>query len=88
VIAVDGRSGRLISLATLPDKRGRGHARAMLLRSENEARRLGARSMMLEVRAANLPAINGYLSSGYAVRGTIADYYGPGMDALVMAKRL
>jgi len=60
----------------------------MLLRSENEARRLGARSMMLEVRAANLPAINLYLSSGYAVRGTIADYYGPGMDALVMAKRL
>lgn len=44
----------------------------------------GCVGMTLEVREDNQPAINFYLKNGFTREGRRKDYYGTGMDAIIM----
>jgi ribosomal-protein-alanine N-acetyltransferase len=82
----------LLTLATLPDARRRGHARRRLAAFEAEAAARGAEAVFLEVAADNAPAVALYLASGYVEAGRRRAYYrrvrGPAADALIMRKPL
>ncbi len=79
---------RILSLAVDEKHRGLGIARRLMQEIEFRAKGLGSSAMTLEVRATNVVAVGLYLKEGYQVKGTIADYYGKGKNALYMAKRL
>lgn len=82
----------LLTLATDPDHRRHGHARACLAAFEREAQSRGARRAFLEVDAMNLAAIALYESAGYATEARRPGYYGlrdgNRSDALIMARSL
>lgn len=79
----------VLNVATAPEARRRGVARAILERVEGEGREQGARVAMLEVRRSNAPAIALYRSMGYREVGVRPRYYAEdGEDALVMDKEL
>jgi len=79
---------RIVSLAVVPQSRNRGVALSLMRRIEAIADELGSRRMNLEVGVANIPAINLYLKLGFVIKGSIADYYGEGRDALYMERPL
>jgi ribosomal protein S18 acetylase RimI-like enzyme len=81
-------AAQLVSLAVLPQHRGQGIARALLMEAEGRVRARGARKMVLQVEVINVPAINLYLHQGFCIEGVIGDYYGPGRDAFFMIKVL
>ena len=77
----------VMTVAVSPRGRGAGLGRALLDELESRARRRGAASVMLEVRADNVAAVALYERAGYAVLRTRPRYYQPGdVDALVMRK--
>jgi [ribosomal protein S18]-alanine N-acetyltransferase len=79
----------VMTVAVVPEARGRALGRLLLEELEARAAARGAASVMLEVRADNGPAIGLYERSGYAVLTTRRRYYQPGdVDALVMRKTL
>ncbi|MFA5313046.1 MAG: GNAT family N-acetyltransferase [Methanomassiliicoccales archaeon] len=82
-----GRS-RIISLAVMPEHRGKGYGRAALEFLEDRARSKRSTIMELEVRVINVAAIDLYLTSRYEILGTIPSYFGRGEDALYMEKVL
>jgi ribosomal protein S18 acetylase RimI-like enzyme len=82
------RGARLYSLAVSPLCRGRGLGVKLLDASEGAARRRGAGSVFLEVRADNRKAIRLYVEQGYGMTGGRADYYADGMAAICMRKTL
>lgn len=82
------RVGRLYSLATAPEARGRGVARALLAAVEDEAARRGCDRMRLEVRTGNTAAVGLYERAGYRCIGAMSGYYDDGGDALRYEKRL
>ncbi|HPE52423.1 MAG TPA: SDR family NAD(P)-dependent oxidoreductase [Methanothrix soehngenii] len=55
---------------------------------EKEFASVGARFSLLEVAVENREALALYAKLGYAKAAVMEDYYGPGDDALLMAKRL
>lgn len=80
--------GEILSLAVHPAARRRGIARALVGRAFLEVERRGARRLLLEVAASNLPARNLYDRLGFRPIGTRRAYYQrPGglEDALVMS---
>lgn len=79
---------RILSLAVDEKHRGLGIARRLLREIEFRAKGLESSAVTLEVRTTNVAAVSLYLEEGYRVKGTIADYYGKGKNALYMAKRL
>jgi ribosomal-protein-alanine N-acetyltransferase len=81
-------AAQLVSLAVLPQYRGQGIAHALLMEAEGRVRARGARRMVLQVEAINVPAMNLYLHHGFTIEGVIGDYYGPGRDAFFMIKSL
>lgn len=81
-------AAQLVSIAVLPQYRGRGLAQCLLMEAEERVRSRGARRIVLQVEVVNVPAINLYLHRGYVIEGMIGDYYGPGRDAFLMQKDL
>ena len=82
------RVGRLYSLATAPEARGRGVARTLLVAVEGEAVRRGCDRLRLEVRTDNAAAVALYERSGYRRIGAMSGYYDDGSDALRYEKWL
>lgn len=82
----------IITLAVSASRRRQGLGRRLVTRAMDEARRLGARRMFLEVAADNAPGQALYRALGFSQVGRRAAYYGrPGgapRDALVMAAPL
>jgi len=76
------------TVAVAPDEQGRGTGRVLLAELVDRARRQGARVLRLEVRADNTSARGLYGASGFTVDGRRRDYYGRGMDAVLMSLRL
>jgi len=87
-IHLSGNPARIISIAVLPEQRGKGIGRSLLKALETESLSMGIMSLCLEVSMSNLVALHLYLSSGYELKGTIPGYYGEGKDAFYMVKSL
>jgi diamine N-acetyltransferase len=100
-LLVDGRFGGFASLGPagdgvvklhkcylLPALHGRGLGSRLLQHCEAEARRLGARRLMLAVNKRNLKAIAAYERNGFAVVKSVVTDFGNGfvMDDFIMAK--
>jgi [ribosomal protein S18]-alanine N-acetyltransferase len=78
----------VLTIATDPDHRRHGLARALLARFHAAAQAKGAVTAFLEVAADNAPALGLYLSAGYVQAGLRRAYYdradGPAADALIL----
>ncbi|MDI6843607.1 MAG: tRNA (adenosine(37)-N6)-threonylcarbamoyltransferase complex transferase subunit TsaD [Anaerosomatales bacterium] len=87
-VMVVGAEAHVMDLAVDPAHRGRGVGRALLWALADEAGRLGASRMTLEVATGNAAAIDLYLSCGFDVAGRRTSYYPEtGEDALVLWSR-
>ncbi len=84
--------GELLTLATDPALRRRGHARALMIWFENLARAQGARRLHLEVAEDNHAARALYAACGFAPAGRRPGYYrgadGAPVAALLLARAL
>ena len=76
------------TIAVRADRRRGGIGRALLLELLDEARRRGAESVFLEVRADNAPAQTLYAGLGFIAFTIRSGYYPGGVDAVVMQKVL
>ncbi|MCC6193265.1 MAG: ribosomal protein S18-alanine N-acetyltransferase [Burkholderiales bacterium] len=84
---------QLLNLSVVPDARRQGLGRALLSRFLQDALRMGADQVFLEVRVGNTPAIALYEDAGFVRVARRADYYPPDAsglreDALVMRREL
>lgn len=86
MVVAAGVPADLLTIAVLPDFRGQGIAQSMLAELETWARAKGATEVILEVDTKNENAIRLYELAGYEMISTRANYYGLGIDALVMRK--
>jgi ribosomal protein S18 acetylase RimI-like enzyme len=80
--------GRLFSIVIDPGYQGRGFGRKLLEACEEAAAQHACRSIILEVRADNKPAIGLYKAFGYHITGDLPGYYADGSNGLRMAKEL
>ena len=74
----------VLTVAVAPAARRRGIGSALVRHAAQEGRRLGARSLFLEVSAANAAAWRLYRAAGFAEIGRRRRYYPGGVDGLVM----
>ena len=81
-------TARLYSIAVAPEARGRGVARALVERAEQEAWRHERTWMRLEIRKDNDASIGLFEAMGYRRFGIHVDYYADNMDAWRYEKAL
>ena len=74
----------LTRIAVRPAERRSGVARSLLESLLELAAERGVERMMLEVADTNEPALGFYVASGFAEIARRRDYYGRGVDAVVM----
>jgi ribosomal-protein-alanine acetyltransferase len=86
--AAEGTDADILTVAVDPDFRLRGIARHLVTSLIDWAYSKKSPTIFLEVEKNNLPAQALYISEGFAVISIRPDYYGPGIDALVMSKVL
>jgi len=86
MVVAAGVPADLLTIAILPDFRGQGLAQAMLVELESWAKGKGATEVILEVDTKNESAIRLYSFAHYEEISTRANYYGLGVDALIMRK--
>jgi ribosomal protein S18 acetylase RimI-like enzyme len=65
ICVLDGDLAGIFEVATSKEKRGRGHARRLLLSALKWAQERGAKRAWLQVEAANEPALHLYRSMGF-----------------------
>ncbi len=78
----------VLKVATIPQFRGCGLARRLMVLAEEHTLEMGGESLILEVRSSNEAAITMYETLEYDHAGTGAGYYQNGEDAVVMRKRM
>ena len=88
VFAPGGAEADVLTVGVVPMHRGQGIARALMSRITEWAIEEGSIAMMLEVKTDNVEAISLYESLGYTKLNVRKDYFGSGLDALVMRKEL
>ena len=88
MVVAPGVPADLLTIAVLPDFRGQGIAQAMLAELEAWAKSKGAPEIILEVDTNNEGAIRLYDFARYEKISTRKNYYGLGIDALIMRKEL
>lgn len=86
--AAEGLDASIMTIAVDPDYRLRGIARHMLTSLIDWAYLKNSPTIFLEVERENKAAQALYISEGFALISERRDYYGPGIDALVMSKVL
>jgi len=86
--AADGSDTDILTIAVDPDYRLRGIARHMMTSLIDWAYSKNSPKILLEVETKNLAAQALYISEGFEVIAERKDYYGAGVDALVMSKVL
>ncbi len=90
VLMLGPGEAQLLNLSVVPEARRAGLGRALLTQFVDDARRLGAEQLFLEVRVANIGAIALYLATGFTSVARRVEYYPPSKrdeireDALVM----
>ena len=88
VFAPGGAEADVLTVGVVPQHRGQGIARSLMARITQWAIAQGSIAMMLEVKIDNFEAISLYESLGYSKLNVRKDYFGSGLDALVMRKEL
>jgi ribosomal-protein-alanine N-acetyltransferase len=88
VFAPGGAEADVLTVGVIPSQRGKGIAHQLMALITDWAKQQGSIAMMLEVKVDNLEAIGLYDSLGYAKLNTRKDYFGAGLDALVMRLEL
>jgi len=78
----------ILTVGVVPDHRGKGIAKELMVLITNWASAQGSTAMMLEVKTDNVDAIGLYESLGYLKLNIRNNYFGAGLDALVMRKEL
>jgi len=78
----------LLRLAVAAPLRRRGLASALVARGLALLQRAGVRSVFLEVRADNAPAIGFYEAAAWKAAGRRARYYPDGVDALLYRREI
>ena len=84
VFAPGGAEADVLTVGVIPSHRGKGIARQLMGLITDWAKQQGSTAMMLEVKVDNLEAIGLYESLGYSKLNVRKDYFGAGLDALVM----
>jgi ribosomal-protein-alanine N-acetyltransferase len=74
----------VLTVGVVPTQRGKGIAKALMAMITEWAKEQGSIAMMLEVKVDNVDAIGLYESLGYSKLNIRKDYFGAGLDALVM----
>ena len=74
----------ITNIAVLADYRQTGVGQNIINAMLAQALAKGCVAMTLEVRGDNQPAINFYLKNQFTREGRRKDYYGTGMDAIIM----
>lgn len=92
LVRIIADEAEVLTIATHPDHRRRGLARALLAQFHAVARARGATRAFLEVAADNAPAKTLYLAVGYRQVGQRRGYYArtaaPAADAIVLERAL
>jgi len=83
-IMVAGDELHVMDIAVHPDFQGREIGRRLLARLLTAGVELGVSAATLEVAADNEPAKGLYRRLGFAAEGRRCDYYGDGVDAIIM----
>jgi ribosomal-protein-alanine N-acetyltransferase len=84
VFAPGGAEADVLTVGVVPTHRGKGIAKALMALITDWAKEQGSIAMMLEVKVDNSDAIGLYQSLGYSKLNVRKDYFGVGLDALVM----
>ena len=88
VFAPGGAEADILTVGVISQHRGQGIARQLMAGITKWAIDQGPIAMMLEVKTDNAAAIGLYESLGYSKLNIRKDYFGTGLDALVMRKEL
>lgn len=88
VFAPGGAEADVLTVGVIPFQRGKGIAKALMALITDWAKKQGSIAMMLEVKVDNAEAIGLYQSLGYSQLNIRKDYFGAGLDALVMRLEL
>jgi ribosomal-protein-alanine N-acetyltransferase len=88
VFAPGGAEADVLTVGVIPSQRGKGIARQLMGLITDWAKQQGSTAMMLEVKVDNTEAIELYESLGYSKLNVRKDYFGAGLDALVMRLEL
>ena len=88
VFAPGAEEADVLTVGVVPSQRGKGIARHLMALITDWAGQQGSTAMMLEVKIDNLEAIGLYESLGYSKLNIRKDYFGAGLDALVMRLEL
>ncbi len=88
VIQIIDDEAYLLNLMVAPAARRRGHGANLLQKVMIVARDLGARRLVLDVDAANGPALSLYTRAGFETLERRRAAYPKGEDALIMKKEL
>jgi ribosomal-protein-alanine N-acetyltransferase len=88
VFAPGGAEADVLTVGVIPSQRGKGIARQLMTLITDWAKQQGSIAMMLEVKVDNTEAIGLYESLGYSKLNVRKDYFGAGLDALVMRLEL
>ena len=88
VFAPGGAEADILTVGVIAQHRGQGIARQLMAGITKWAIDQGSIAMMLEVKTDNAAAISLYESLGYSKLNIRKDYFGTGLDALVMRKEL
>jgi ribosomal-protein-alanine N-acetyltransferase len=84
VFAPGAAEADILTVGVVPEHRGKGIAKALMALITEWAKAQGTTAMMLEVKVDNSEAIGLYESLGYSKLNIRKDYFGTGLDALVM----
>jgi ribosomal-protein-alanine N-acetyltransferase len=88
VFAPGGAEADVLTVGVIPAQRGKGIARQLMAMITEWATAQGSIAMMLEVKVDNFQAIGLYESLGYSKLNIRKDYFGAGLDAVVMRLEL
>jgi ribosomal-protein-alanine N-acetyltransferase len=80
------REARILMLAVDTPYRKNGIGSGLITLFEQEALKIKANKIKLEVRTDNSEAINFYRNHGYSITGLVPSYYNDGSDAYTMEK--
>jgi len=84
VACVEGDKGHVINIAVRPKYRGKGLGKLLMCKTLLALAMRGIKSVFLEVRVSNAPAIGLYERLNFRIKERLNSYYSDGEDAYLM----